>query len=88
MSKQTPEPKKGIHSMFNACMYKDQCRSAESRIAELERQLAEAQKGQADAARYRWLEKDITENGCQEVDEFAYCAEGTLSDYIDAALKE
>lgn len=38
----TEENGKGIHSMFNACMHKSECRSKDDEIADLKRQLEEA----------------------------------------------
>lgn len=61
---------------------------AADRIDELERQLAEAQKDQADANRYRWIVKDIEEKGCAKFDEYFYTSFESLSDYIDAAIAQ
>lgn len=42
----------GIDSKFNACMHKDTCLESQSRIAQLEAELAEARK---DQARYKFV---------------------------------
>ena len=59
-----------------------------ARIDELERQLAEAQKDQADAKPYRWIVKNIEEKGCAKFDEYFYTSFESLSDYIDAAIQK
>ena len=88
-TEQTLQDKLRKHAGYNIDTHStNYMRQAADRIDELERQLAEAQKDQADAKRYRWIVKDIDEKGCAKFDEFFYTSFESLSDYIDAAIAQ
>lgn len=72
-------------------------RNAADRIDELERQLAEAQKGQADARRYRWLRDDAIHTDFEAPLAYIFDAENNnleilndkkLDQAIDAAMQK
>ena len=73
-----------INSEFNACMHKDTCIKLQSRIAQLETELAEARK---DQARYQTMRKAIV-NRDRKVEEILLqnLTDAGGNDEFDAAV--